>query len=80
MHNISHSLHTHTRDPPHLVQLHSCELWVVARRDALVAEDAAELKHALKAADDHALEVQLGGDAQCEVAPQRVVVRDEWAR
>ena len=45
--------------------------------DALVAEDAADLVDALEAADDEALEVELGGDAQVEVAVQGVVVGDE---
>ena len=48
--------------------------------DALVAEILAELVDALEAADDEALEIQLGGDPQVEVAIQRVVVRDEGAR
>ena len=44
---------------------------------ALVAELAADLKDALKAAHDAALEGQLGSDAQVEVAVKRVEVRDE---
>ena len=44
---------------------------------ALVAELATDLKDALKAAHDAALEGQLGGDAQVEVAVKRVEVRDE---
>lgn len=36
--------------PTHLVQLDAGELGVVPRRDALVAEDAPNLKHALQAA------------------------------
>ena len=36
-----------------------------------------ELVDLLEAAHDAALEVELGGDAQVEVAVERVVVRDE---
>jgi hypothetical protein len=36
----------------------------MARRDALVAEVAVDLEHALQAADHQALQVQLGRDAQ----------------
>jgi hypothetical protein len=63
-----------------LVPLDHRELGVVLVGDALVAEVLAQLVDALQAADDEALEVQLGGDAQVEVAVQRVVVGDERAR
>jgi hypothetical protein len=43
-------------------------------------EHAAELKDALKAADHHALEVELRRDAQREGATERVVVRHERPR
>lgn len=42
-----------------LVQLHRCELWIVAGADALIAEDTANLEHFLKAADYQALQMQL---------------------
>ena len=48
--------------------------------DALVAEVLADLVDALEAADDQALEVQLVGDAQVEVAVERVVVGRERPR
>ena len=51
-----------------------------ARRDALVAEAAADLEHLVEAADDEALEVELGRDAQVEVGVEGVVVRDERPR
>ncbi len=54
-------------------------LGVVLGGDALVAEDGADLVHAVEAADDQALEVKLGGDAQVEVAVEGVVVGDEGA-
>src|ERR1035437_1171945 len=60
-----------------LVRLEHGELGVVARREALVAKDATELVHALVAADEEALEVQLDGDAQVDVGVQRVPVGDE---
>ena len=50
-------------------------LWRV--RDALVAEDPADLEHPLDAADDQPLEVQLERDAQVQVDVERVVVGDE---
>ena len=43
----------------------------------LVAEDTADLEHALIAAHEQALEVQLGGDAQVVLLVERVEVRDE---
>ena len=60
-----------------LVRLEHGELGVVLEAHALVAEVLADLVHAVDAADDAALEVQLGGDAQVEVALELVVVRDE---
>ena len=47
---------------------------------AFVAEVLAELVDPLEAAHDEPLEVELGGDAEVEVAIERVVVRDERAR
>ena len=49
-------------------------------RDALVAEVLADLVDALQAADDQALEVELGGDAQVHRRVERVEVRHERAR
>ena len=51
----------------------------MARRHALVAEDAADLEHALHATDDEPLEVQFERDAQVQVEIERVVVGDERA-
>ncbi len=48
--------------------------------DAFVAEVVADLVHALEAAHDQALEVQLVGNAQVERHVERVVVRDEGTR
>ena len=45
----------------------------------LVAEVLSDFIHALKAAHDETLQVQLGGDAQVEVHVQRIVVGDEGA-
>ena len=47
---------------------------------ALVAEDAADLIHALHAADDQALEGQLGRDAHVHVDIERIVVGNERTR
>ena len=63
-----------------LVPLEHRELRVVLERDALVAEVLADLVDALEAADDQALEVELGGDPQVQVAVELVVVGDERAR
>ena len=63
-----------------LVRLEHRELGVVAGVDALVAEHATDLEHALEPADDEALEVQLGRDAEVEVDVERVVVGDERPR
>jgi hypothetical protein len=49
-------------------------------RDALVAEVLAELVDPLDAADDEPLQVELGGDAQVEVAVEGVVVGGEGTR
>ena len=46
----------------------------------LVAEDAADLVHALHTADNQALQVQLGRDAHIHVDIKGIVVRDERAR
>ena len=62
-----------------LVQLAGSELGVVLGVHALVAEDASHLVHALHAAHDEPLQVQLGGDAHVHVDVLRVVVGDEGA-
>ena len=63
-----------------LVELEHRELGRVRAVGALVAEVAVHLEHALEAADDGALEEQLGRDAQVEVDVERVRVRDERPR
>ena len=60
-----------------LVPLEHRELGVVLGREALVAEVLADLVDALEAADDQALEVELGRDPQVQRAVERVVVRGE---
>ena len=62
-----------------LVPLEHRELGVVLRAQALVAEVLADLVDALEAADDQALEVELGGDAQVHRPLERVEVRHERA-
>ena len=57
-----------------LVELEHGELGVVAGADAFVAEVAVDLVDAIEAADDEALEVELGGDAEREVEIESVVV------
>ncbi len=60
-----------------LVGLEHRELGVVPRRDALVAEDPADLVDALEATDDEPLEVQLERDAEVELHVEGVVERGE---
>ena len=60
-----------------LIQLDGGEFRVVTGVHALVAEDAADLVHALETADDQALEVQLGRDAQVHIDVERIVMGDE---
>ena len=50
------------------------------RRDAFVPEIAVDLVHALEAADDEALQIQLRRDAQEQIDVERVVVRAERPR
>ena len=50
------------------------------KRHALIAEVLAELVHLLEPAHDAPLEVQLGGDAQKQIATLLVVVCDEGSR
>ena len=86
-HRVREPLH-HPLDQDHeiravgigLVQLEHRELGVVLRGQPLVPEIAVDLVHALEAADDEPLEVQLRRDAQVHVLPERVVVRDEGPR
>ena len=59
------------------VGLHGGELGVVGEVHALVAENAADLKDALKTADDAALKVQLGSNTQVALLIERVEVRNE---
>ena len=63
-----------------LVGLDHRELGVVLVAHALVAEVLAQLVDLLEAAHDAALEVELGGDPQVEVAVERVVVGHERPR
>ncbi len=62
-----------------LVGLHHRELGVVPAGETLVAEHPADLEHAVHAADDQPLEVQLEGDPQVQRHVQDVVVGDERA-
>ena len=62
-----------------LVGLQLGELREVRGVDALVAEGLAELVHAVEAADDEPLEVELGGDAERDVEVEGVHVRGEGA-
>ncbi len=60
-----------------LVELEHRELGVVAGREALVAEHPADLEDPLEAADDQALQVELGRDPQEQLLVERVVVGGE---
>ncbi len=63
-----------------LIELTGREFRIVLGVHALVAEDAADLIHALNTADDQTLEVQLSRNAHVHINVERVVVRDERAR
>ncbi len=63
-----------------LVELERGELGIVARRQALVAEQPADLEHLLEAADHEPLQVELGGDAQVHVHVEGAEVGDEGSR
>ena len=60
-----------------LIELEHRELGEVGGVDALVAEVATDLEHALEAADHQPLQVELGGDAKEQVEVERVVMRHE---
>ena len=74
--NVHHAVKVRER----LIELAGGELGVVLGVHALVAENAADLVHALQTADDQALEVQLGGDAHIHINVERIVMRDERPR
>ena len=59
------------------VSLHGSELGVVRKVHAFVAENATDLEHALEAANQAALQMQLSGNAQVAFLIKRVEVRDE---
>ncbi len=63
-----------------LVPLEHRELGLVLVGDALVPEVLPDLVHALEPADNQALEIELGRDAQEEVGLELVGVRDERMR
>ena len=63
-----------------LIQLEHGELGVVPGRHAFVAEIPVDLVDALETADDQALEIQLGGNAQVELQIERVVMGHERSR
>ena len=60
------------------VEFHHREFRVVTDRHAFIAEVAVDFEHAVEAAHDQALQVQLGRDTQEHLHVQRIVVRDEW--
>ena len=59
------------------VQLHTCELGVVAAIHTFVAEVTSDLIHSLKSANDQALEVEFGSYTEVHIHVERVMVRDE---
>ena len=71
---LLHQIHHTVEIGKGLIQLDAGELGVVLGVHALVAEDAAHLVHAVHAAHDQALEIQLGLDAQHHVHVQAVVM------
>ena len=63
-----------------LVGLEHGELGIPAPSQAFVAEVAVDLVDAVEAADDQALQIKLGRDAQVEIHVERVVMGDERPR
>src|SRR6185437_3186991 len=63
-----------------LVELEHGELRIVLRRDALIAEVAVDLVHALQPAHHQTFQVKLRRNAQIEVNVESVVMSDERAR
>ena len=59
------------------VRLHGGELGVVRKVHALVAENAADLEHALEATNQAALQMELGGNAQVAFLVKRIEMRNE---
>ena len=80
LHHVLDKVHHAVEIRIGLIKLDGGELRVVLRVHALVAEDTADLIHAVHAADNEALEVQLRLDAEDHIHIQRVVVRIERAR
>ena len=56
------------------VEFEHCEFRIVARRDSFVSKIAPDFEHALEAADEQALQMQLLGDAQKQIARQSVMM------
>src|SRR6266699_199219 len=61
-----------------LVHLNAGELRVMPRRESLVAELLTDLEDTLHAADDQALEHELGRDAHEQVPIERMATCGEW--
>ena len=63
-----------------LIEFNRGEFGVVLGVHALVAEDAADLIHAIHAADDQALQRQFSRNTHIHIDVERIVVRDERTR
>ena len=74
---LFHQIHHAVEIGKGLIQLDAGELGVVLGVHALVAEDAADLIHAVHAADDQALQRKLGRDTHIHIDIERIVVRDK---
>ena len=73
--NIHHAVVIGVR----LIQLKQRKFRIVARINALVAENAADFIYLIKAADNQPLEVQLQRNAHIHIDIKRVVMRDKRA-
>ena len=60
-----------------LIELNGGELGVVGGVHAFVTEQTTNLVHPIKAADDAALQIQLGGNTQVQIHIQRIVMGDK---
>ena len=63
-----------------LVELEHREFGIVPRRDAFVAKVPVDLEHFLEAADDEALQIELGRNPQIQIHVERVVMRSKRPR
>src|SRR5215469_5740140 len=63
-----------------LIELQYRELWIVLRRDTLVAKVAINLVNTLEPSDNQPFQVQLRSNTKIKIDVESVVVREEQTR